>query len=115
MAFSDAQIGRLIDRLRESPVWDNLLVVLVADHGYPYPYDLAYNAPLRHRIPMIWLGGALAAPPRTVDTYASQIDICATLLAQLGLPHDEFDTARIFSVRLRPINSVTTVSATGSA
>ena len=40
MAFSDAQIGRLIDRLRESPVWDNLLVVLVADHGYPYPYDL---------------------------------------------------------------------------
>ena len=94
MAFSDAQIGRLIDRLRESPVWDNLLVVLVADHGYPYPYDLAYNAPLRHRIPMIWLGGALAAPPRTVDTYASQIDICATLLAQLGLPHDEFDYSK---------------------
>ena len=94
MAFSDAQIGRLIDRLRESPVWNNLLVVLVADHGYPYPYDLAYNAPLRHRIPMIWLGGALAAPPRTVDTYASQIDICATLLAQLGLPHDEFDYSK---------------------
>ena len=94
MAFSDAQIGRLIDRLRESPVWDNLLVVLVADHGYPYPYDLAYNAPLRHRIPMIWLGGALATASRTVDTYASQIDICATLLAQMGLPHDEFDYSK---------------------
>ncbi len=25
-----------------------------------------------------------------IDTYASQIDIAATLLAQLGLPHDEF-------------------------
>ena len=94
MAFSDAQIGRLIDRLRESPVWNNLLVVLVADHGYPYPYDLAYNAPLRHRIPMIWLGGALATASRTVDTYASQIDICATLLAQMGLPHDEFDYSK---------------------
>ena len=94
MAFSDAQIGRLIDRLRESPVWDNLLVVLVADHGYPYPYDLAYNAPLRHRIPMIWLRGALATASRTVDTYASQIDICATLLAQMGLPHDEFDYSK---------------------
>ena len=51
MAFSDAQIGRLIDRLRESPVWDNLLVVLVADHGYPYPYDLAYNACLLYTSP----------------------------------------------------------------
>ena len=28
--------------------------------------------------------------PLVVDTYASQIDIAATLLAQLGLPHDEF-------------------------
>lgn len=25
-----------------------------------------------------------------IDTYASQIDIAATLLSQLGLPHDEF-------------------------
>lgn len=55
---------------------------------------LAYNAPLRHRIPMIWLGGALATASRTVDTYASQIDICATLLAQMGLPHDEFDYSK---------------------
>ena len=43
---------------------------------------------------MFWRGGALAGPPRTVDTDASQIDICATLLAQLGLPHDEFDYSK---------------------
>ena len=40
-------------------------------------------------IPLILIGGAIKQP-LVVDTYASQIDIAATLLAQLGLPHDEF-------------------------
>ena len=80
MAFSDECVGRMIDRWKASPAWDDLLVVLVADHGYPYPRTLAYNEPLRHRIPMIWTGGAVASA-RTVDAYASQIDLCATLLA----------------------------------
>ena len=71
----------------------SLLVVLVADHGYPYPRTLAYNEPLRHRIPMIWTGGAVARP-RVVEDYASQIDIAATLLAQLGVPHDDFDYSK---------------------
>ena len=67
--------------------------MLVADHGYPYPRTLAYNEPLRHRIPMIWTGGAVARP-RVVEDYASQIDIAATLLAQLGVPHDDFDYSK---------------------
>ncbi len=93
MAFTDACVGRMIDRLKASPAWENLLVVLVADHGYPYPRTLAYNEPLRHRIPMIWTGGAVAGP-RVVERYASQIDLCATLLGQLGLPHDDFDYSK---------------------
>ena len=48
MAFSDDCVGKMIDRLKASPAWENLLVVLVADHGYPYPRTLAYNEPLRH-------------------------------------------------------------------
>ncbi len=93
IAFTDDCIGRMIDRWRRSPVWDNLLVVLVADHAYAYPYGLAYNRPLRHRIPMIWLGGAVRGP-RTVERYASQTDLCATLLAQMGIDHAEFDYSR---------------------
>lgn len=89
MAFSDECVGRMIDRLRESAAWENLLVVLVADHGFPYPKTLSYNEPLRHRIPMIWTGGAIAGP-RTVTAYGSQIDLAATLLGQLGLPHSDF-------------------------
>lgn len=93
-AFADECVGRMIDRWKASPAWDDLLVVLVADHSVPYPPTLAYNEPLRHRIPMIWTGGALATPPREVAEYASQIDLCATLLGQLGLPHDDFDYSK---------------------
>ena len=97
MAFSDECVGRMLDRLKGSAAWDNLLVVLVADHGFPYPKTLSYNEPLRHRIPMIWTGGAVAGP-REVKTYASQIDLAATLLAQLGVAHDDFAYSKdIFS------------------
>ncbi len=93
MAFSDECAGKMIDRLKASPAWKDLLVVLVADHGYPYPRTLTYNEPLRHRIPMIWTGGAVARP-RVVEDYAAQIDIAATLLAQLGVAHDDFDYSK---------------------
>ena len=93
MAFSDECVGKMIDRLKASPAWKDLLVVLVADHGYPYPRTLTYNEPLRHRIPMIWTGGAVAGP-RVVADYAAQIDIAATLLAQLGVAHDDFDYSK---------------------
>ena len=93
MAFSDECVGKMIDRLKASPAWKDLLVVLVADHGYPYPRTLTYNEPLRHRIPMIWTGGAVARP-RVVEDYAAQIDLAATLLAQLGVAHDDFDYSK---------------------
>ena len=93
MAFSDECVGKMIDRLKASPAWKDLLVVLVADHGYPYPRTLTYNEPLRHRIPMIWTGGAVVRP-RVVEDYAAQIDIAATLLAQLGVAHDDFDYSK---------------------
>lgn len=93
MAFSDECVGRMVEKLKASPAWDDLLLILVADHGYPYPYGIAYNIPLRHRIPMIWLGGAVDGP-RTVEEYGSQIDLCATVLAQLGVSHEEFDYSK---------------------
>lgn len=54
--------------------------------AYPRPVE---NPLEGHTIPLILIGGAVKEP-RVVDTYASQIDIAATLLSQLGLPHDDF-------------------------
>lgn len=93
MAFSDDCVGKMVEKLRSSSAWEDLLLVLVADHGYPYPADVAYNSPQRHRIPMIWLGGAVAGP-RVVEAYASQIDICASILAQLEIDHGDYDYSK---------------------
>ncbi len=101
MAYTDHHLGLLIDRLRQSSAWENLLVILVADHAYAYPYGIAYNTPERHRIPMLWLGGAVREP-LTVETYASQMDLCATLLAQMGLAHDDYDFSKNLFDRRAP-------------
>ncbi len=89
VAFTDEEVGRVVEQLRQSPAWENLLICLVADHAYAWPEGIAYNASLRHRIPMLWLGGAVAEPC-VVEAYGSQIDLAATLLAQLDLPHTEY-------------------------
>ena len=122
MSFSDACVGRMIERWKASPAWDNLLVILVADHSYPYPYGIPYNTPLRHRIPMIWLGGALASGPLTVDTYASQIDLAATILAQMEIDHSDYAFSKdIFDPTLPKFGYYTfndgfgVVDATGAA
>lgn len=95
--FTDEALGEMLDKWKQSPLWDNLLVVMVADHGYPYPENLEYNSPERHRIPMLWLGGAIKEPMK-VDTYLSQIDICASLLGQMGIDHSDFDYSKeVFS------------------
>ena len=44
---------------------------------------------LDHHIPMMWCGGAIKEP-RVVDTYCSQIDLAATLFAQMGVSHSDF-------------------------
>lgn len=93
VSFSDLHLGRMLDRWKASEAWDNLLVVLVADHGYPYPEQLEYNEPLRHRIPLILTGGAVSGP-RVVTDYASQIDIAATLLGQMGIDHSDYDYSK---------------------
>ncbi len=91
VAYTDSCLGLFIDRLRVSPSWDNLLVIAVADHGYAnYPPGVQNHEMKRQLIPMLWTGGAIARPI-TVPALASQVDIAATLLSQLGLPHDDFN------------------------
>lgn len=101
MAFTDACLGRFVERVRQTPVWDDLLVILIADHAYPYPYGIANSDALRHRIPMLWLGGAVRRPA-VVETYGSQSDLAATLLAQLGIAHGDFLFSRDLFDPARP-------------
>ena len=93
MAYLDDCIGRFTDRLRQSPQWDNTLVIFLPDHGIPYPEGLTETDERKSHIPMIWTGGAVREP-RRVEVLCNQTDLPATLLGQLGLPHDDFRFSR---------------------
>lgn len=92
MAYTDEAIGRMMQRLKNSPVWDNLLVVIVADHGMNHP-DVASDRDRYSRIPLLLAGGAVAAPAK-IDTLMCQTDIPAILLGQMGITHTEFPFSR---------------------
>jgi len=90
VAYTDSCLGKFIDGLKQLPEWDNTLVILVPDHDMKYPPEIRYDAPERHDIFSLWLGGAIKQPAK-IDKICSQTDIAATLLSQLkvnywGLP-----------------------------
>jgi phosphoglycerol transferase MdoB-like AlkP superfamily enzyme len=89
VAFTDSCVGSFISRLKETPVWDNLLVVFIADHGYRYPDTLTEFEPARYHIPVLWVGGAVKQPAK-IETIASQTDLAATLLSQLDIPYSNY-------------------------
>lgn len=90
--YLDQCIGNFIEKLRKSAVWDNTLVIMLPDHGFPYKVR-DESDPLLNHIPMIWVGGAVKAPKR-IEQVCNQTDLPATLLGQLGINHDEYTFSR---------------------
>ena len=86
--YLDECLGNFIDKMKQTPQWDNLLVILLPDHGYSY-YGVDETHELHDHVPMLWLGGALWGP-RRVEQFCNQTDLPATLLGQMGLPHDDY-------------------------
>ncbi len=92
-AFTDDCLGKFIEKLKQTPVWDNLLVVCIPDHGFRYPKEKVDRGGEFSHIPMLWLGGAVKQPMK-VDKIMNQTDMAATLLGQLGLNHSMFTFSR---------------------
>ena len=96
--YADQAIGQCIDRLKETGLWDDSIVVIYGDHhglphvsttdrearikeatfGHPYTYTDRLNVPL-----MIHLPGQVEG--QTVDGVAGTIDIMPTVADLLGL------------------------------
>jgi len=89
VAYTDSCLGNFIDRLKRTKYWKNTIVVMVPDHAMHYPANVDNRSVERHEIPLLIIGGAVKKPV-SIDTYASQIDIAATLLSQLNIPHNDF-------------------------
>lgn len=91
-AYTDASLGRMVERLKASGAWDNMVLIVVADHGLNSDRSAADRRNYAH-IPLIVAGGAVDGP-RRIDTLMSQTDIAATLLGQMGLDHSDFTFSR---------------------
>lgn len=90
VAYTDSCLQAFVNRYKETPYWDNTLFVFVPDHAMQYPVDIDVFSVERYKIPLVLYGPALAQTGVKVDVVGSQIDLAATLLAQLGLPHSDF-------------------------
>lgn len=90
--YVDQCIGRFLHDMKQSPLWDNLLIVFMPDHSSDF-HEYTEQHPDRNLIPMIWTGGAVKEP-RKLDMICNQSDFAATLLGQMGISHADFTFSR---------------------
>lgn len=86
--YTDRSLGEFLDSARTEEWWKNTLIVLVADHCRRNSTDIHEYSEEIFKIPMLWLGGALAETGITIAKIGSQADIPLTIINQLGLVDD---------------------------
>ena len=90
--YLDHCIGVFVDSLKKTPVWKDLLIVLLPDHGIDYKEVDAEDSRHDH-IPMVWTDGAVKAA-RRIKSICNQTDLPATLLGQMGINHTDYRYSR---------------------
>jgi signal transduction histidine kinase/arylsulfatase A-like enzyme len=91
LAFTDQQIGRLMERIRQLNLDDNTLVILTGDHGQSFAeHDTwfsgssLYNATTR--VPMIFSFPNRLPRQRVLAAPAMSVDLAPTVLDTIGSP-----------------------------
>ncbi len=106
VAFTDQQIGRLLDRLAQLGIDDNTLVILTGDHGESFAEhdtwfsgSTLYNASTR--VPMIFRFPNRLPRARTVAAPSMSVDLAPTILDVIGAPiPDEFEGQSLLPLML---------------
>lgn len=90
--YSDHSLGKYFERVKNEPWYKNTVFILVADHGHRLPREKLDATPERYHIPLLIVGEPLRAELRgiKISKIGSQVDIVATLLAELGLSSEAF-------------------------
>ena len=92
-AYLDHCLRNFIEPLKKTAVWQDMLIIMLADHGINNG-DIDQSKPLqKNHIPMLWVGGAVKEP-RCVEALCNQSDLAATLLGQMQLSHETFTFSR---------------------
>ncbi len=94
VAYTDACLGEFTDKLKASGIWENTLLVLVADHGVRYMGNQSPDDASMYHIPLIFSGGAVKEKGRVIETYGSQTDVAETLLQQLQIEGEDYPYGR---------------------
>lgn len=91
--FTDSCLNAYFEQAKKQDWYKNTLFVLVADHGHRLPRNTseAYD-PAKYHIPLLFLGDVIKPEYRgkTINKLGGQTDIAATILSQLGMPHNQF-------------------------
>jgi len=81
--YTDEVIGNFIENCKKQSWWRSTVIIMTADHGIRFPTTGKVIDDFK--IPMLWLGGAIEKNRGlAIDRLASQIDLSATLIKQLG-------------------------------
>lgn len=99
--YTDRSLGEFIEGAKKKEWWNNTLIIITADHGHRFPNPVELKEKERFKIPMLWLGGAIARPDTTIQTFGGQTDISNTLLSQVGSSSADF----MFSKNLLAANA----------
>src|SRR5262249_42350850 len=94
LAWTDENLGRLLDELKEEGRLDRTLIVFLGDHGEEF-YE---HGRFGHRnglseqtlhIPLVVWGPGLGVPAgKTIDAEVANYDVLPTLMDYAGLPRD---------------------------
>jgi arylsulfatase A-like enzyme len=86
VSYTDAQIGRLIDKIDRLGLSGNTIVVLIGDHGYQLgeyrawgknnPLRLSLRAPMIISVPGLEERGHSTSLAEFVDIYPTLVDLC---------------------------------------
>ena len=94
IAYTDENVGRLMEALNNSEYKDNTIVVLWSDHGYHFGEKRSHRKfslwEEATRVPFIILDPANKANGKTCSAPVSLIDIYPTLLNYAGIEKPEY-------------------------
>lgn len=103
--YTDVALKLFMDEARRQPWYDNTLFLFMADHSHPSYKNHPLESFEYHKIPLLIYGEPLQDSLRgaTYDKICGNTDIPATILAQLGVNHDEFFWSKdVFNTCYRP-------------
>ena len=90
--YTDHCLGEYFEKARKQPWFRNTLFIIVADHSHNSYRNWDPQSREYHKIPMLFYGEVIRDEFRGKrwQKLGDQHDIAATLLAQLGLKHNDF-------------------------